>query len=75
MNFKKLLILFLFGIISLYASPLAVLADDLGVSPPYIRNAGLAPGSHYEQTIYLTRSDAEEDLEVQIEFGVPGASN
>lgn len=75
MNFKKLLIVTIFAIISIYTYPFVALADDLGVSPPYIRNAGLAPGSHYEQTIFLTRSDAEEDLEVQIEFGVPGASN
>jgi len=75
MNFKKLLIIFIFGILSIYIFPFVALADDLGISPPYIRNAGLAPGSHYEQTIFLTRSDAEEDLEVKIEFGVPGANS
>ncbi len=74
MNFKKLLILFVFGILSMYSFP-KIASADLGISPPYIRNAGLAPGSHFEQTLYIIRSDADEDLEVKVEFGVPGADS
>jgi len=74
MKFKKLLTIFVFGILSIYILPSIALAD-LGISPPYIKNAGLAPGSHYEQTIYIVRSDPDEDLEAKIEFAVPGADS
>lgn len=74
MKLKKLILLFIFGILAIYSFP-KIASADLGVSPPYIRNAGLAPGSHYEQTIYIIRSDADEDLEAKVEFGVPGADS
>ncbi len=74
MNLKKLLILFLLGIMSFYSSP-KIASADLGISPPYIRNAGLAPGSHFEQTIFIVRTDADDDVEAKVEFSVPGADS
>ncbi len=38
-----------------------------GISPPYVRNGHLIPGSHYDQRIFLLRSSAEEDLQAEIE--------
>jgi hypothetical protein len=74
MKLKKLLVLFLLGIMSFYSCP-KIASADLGISPPYIRNAGLAPGSHFEQTIFIVRTDAEEDVEAKVEFSVPGADS
>ncbi len=42
-----------------------------GISPPYVKNDYLIPGSSYEQTISLLRSDAEEDLQANIEIDAP----
>ncbi len=42
-----------------------------GISPPFIVNKQLFPGSHYEQKINLLRSSAEEDLEVEIKINAP----
>jgi len=74
MKIKNFILLFIFGILAIYSFP-KIASADLGISPPYIRNPGLAPGSHYEQTIYIIRSNAEEDLEAKVEFGVPGADS
>ena len=34
----------------------------IGISPPFIRNDRLAPGSHFEKTIYIIRGDPSEDV-------------
>ena len=74
MTLKKLFFIFVVGLF--VSSSLAHNASaDLGISPPYVRNPGLAPGSRMEQTIFIVRSVAEEDLEAKIEFHVPGASS
>ncbi len=72
MTLKKLLFIFIAG--AMITSTLPQLASaDLGISPPYVRNPGLAPGSRMEQTIFITRSNPEEALQATIEFNVPGA--
>lgn len=42
-----------------------------GISPPRVWNERLAPGSHYEQVITLTRSDPDNPVEIVIEVDAP----
>jgi len=42
-----------------------------GISPPYVINNKLIPGSHYEQRIGLSRSDPDEDLQVKVTMDLP----
>ena len=42
-----------------------------GISPPYVKNNQLFPGSSYTQEIILLRSDAEEDLQADISVNAP----
>jgi len=42
-----------------------------GISPPYVINNKLMPGSHYEQRIGLSRSDPDEDLQTTVTIDAP----
>lgn len=42
-----------------------------GISPPYLKNQQLVPGSRFEQQITLLRSSAEEDLKATIKVNAP----
>lgn len=42
-----------------------------GISPPYVINDRLVPGTVYEQKISMSRSDVQEDLKVQITVDAP----
>lgn len=42
-----------------------------GISPPYLKNQQLAPGSKYVQEIMLLRSEAEEDLRATVKINAP----
>ncbi|MEI7498620.1 MAG: hypothetical protein WCK11_05080 [Candidatus Falkowbacteria bacterium] len=42
-----------------------------GISPPYLKNQQLVPGSKYEQQITLLRSSAEEDLKANLKVNAP----
>lgn len=43
-----------------------------GITPPYVKTLKpIFPGSHYEQTITLLRSSADEDLEAIIKINAP----
>lgn len=42
-----------------------------GISPPYVKNQQLVPGSKYEQQIVLLRSSAEDDLKATIKVNAP----
>ncbi|HAM89016.1 MAG: hypothetical protein US83_C0002G0116 [Candidatus Falkowbacteria bacterium GW2011_GWC2_38_22] len=43
-----------------------------GISPPYVKTIKpIFPGSHYEQTITLLRSSADEDLEAIVKVNAP----
>lgn len=44
-----------------------------GISPPYVINENLTPGSHYEAKIVLVRGDPEEDWQTNISFNIPKA--
>ncbi len=42
-----------------------------GISPPFIKNQQLVPGSKYDQTITLLRSSADEDLRAEVKVNAP----
>jgi len=42
-----------------------------GVSPPFVLNDYLSPGSHFEQKIVLSRDKPEQDLRVEITIDAP----
>lgn len=43
-----------------------------GITPPYVRNETLRPGSDFSQEIIIVRSDPEEDLNAEISINTPG---
>lgn len=45
-----------------------------GITPPYIRNQTLTPGSEYTKRITLVRGDPIEDLKAEITMNIPGAT-
>lgn len=42
-----------------------------GVSPPFVLNDHLSPGSHFEQKIVLSRDNPEQDLRVELTINAP----
>jgi len=42
-----------------------------GVSPPWVKNHVLLPGSRFEQTIILSRGEPEESLKAKVTIDVP----
>ncbi len=45
-----------------------------GISPPYVKNTHLIPGSVYEQEISLLRSSAESDMQAIVSIDAPEIS-
>lgn len=43
----------------------------LGISPPLVKNHHLLRGSHFEQTVHLSRGDPRETLLAQVEIDAP----
>ncbi len=43
-----------------------------GITPPYVRNEALRPGSEYTQEIIIVRSDPVEDLDAELTLNTPG---
>ncbi len=43
-----------------------------GITPPYVRNDALRPGSEYTQEIIIVRSDPTEDLNAELTLNLPG---
>jgi len=43
-----------------------------GITPPYVRNSVLRPGSEFTQEIIIVRSDPVEDLNAEVTINVPG---
>lgn len=50
---------------------LPLLSSAFGVSPPWINQSNLVPGSHFEKEIFLVRANAEEPLNIEAQFDVP----
>jgi hypothetical protein len=73
MDFKKLLMILIFsGGVLVWRN---VNSSGFGISPPYLKNDHLVPGSHFEQTITLTRSEPKEPLKITIEIEAPEIEN
>lgn len=69
-KFLKRVLPFLFFIwLLLGAAPNAL--AGFGISPPYLKNQQLAPGSKYVQNIMLLRSEAEEELKATVKINAP----
>ncbi|KKW37037.1 MAG: hypothetical protein UY81_C0006G0011 [Candidatus Giovannonibacteria bacterium GW2011_GWA2_53_7] len=43
-----------------------------GITPPYVHNNTLRPGSEYTQEIIIVRSDPVEDLDTEVTLNLPG---
>lgn len=43
-----------------------------GITPPYVRNETLRPGSEFTQEIIIVRSDPLEDLSAELTYNTPG---
>lgn len=46
---------------------------SFGITPPYVINDSLEPGSVHEQRIFIVRRDASKELQADITWNVPGA--
>jgi hypothetical protein len=68
--YSRFIILFFISIIVLIGAPKSVSAG-FGISPPYLKNQQLVPGSKYVQQITLLRSDAAEDLKATVKVNAP----
>src|SRR3990167_4139586 len=66
MGMKKL-IPFIIFILPFLFSPHKVLASSFGISPVEILVEDLKPGTHIEKTIFASRSDPWEEIDVVIE--------
>ncbi len=66
---RKKILIFLLFLMGLGWSEEA--SAGFGISPPYLKNNFLIPGSSYEQTINLLRSSAEDELTANIEVDAP----
>ena len=66
---KKLLVIILTLLIGFGWASTAF--AGFGISPPYVKNNHIIPGSSYSQEINLLRSSAEEDLQANIEIDAP----
>lgn len=73
MNWKKIKINILLIIIILNCFVWAQSAQaGFGISPPYVKTIKpIFPGSHFEQSITLLRSSAEEEMEAIIKINAP----
>jgi len=43
-----------------------IVLAGFGISPPFVKNFHLSPGSHYEQEIVFSRADAKGDSKVEV---------
>lgn len=62
---KNLILIFIISLIGLFIGAGSVLAS-FGISPPFIKNNYLTPGSRIEETIYLVRGEPTEEIRAQI---------
>lgn len=70
-SFFRLFFNLILGGLFLSLGTSSVLAAGFGVSPPNLANEHLLPGSHYEQIIYLVRSEPTETLLTTIKINAP----
>jgi len=58
-------------LISVFLFNVRIVSAGFGISPPYVQNEHLLPGSHYEQRISLSKSDVNGSLMAQIIVDAP----
>jgi len=66
---------FLVGLCLVFLMSAQIAEAGFGISPPYVQNDSLVRNSYYEQSIWLGRSEADEEVRVEIEKSVPGAND
>ncbi|MCX6764527.1 MAG: hypothetical protein NTU58_02355 [Candidatus Nealsonbacteria bacterium] len=67
---KYIIPILIVSLIGIFGGTCQVLAG-FGVSPPFINNNHLRPGSNFEETIYLVRGQPTEDLIAEINIDAP----
>jgi hypothetical protein len=70
---KKLIgtLLLVFLSLLLFVGQATPALAGFGISPPYVNNQQLTPGSKYVQQITLLRSSAEEELKAELKVNAP----
>lgn len=64
-------ILFVVGSMLLYGAFANTAFAGFGITPPYVHNDTLRPGSEYTQEIIIVRSDPVEDLNAELALNLP----
>lgn len=67
--------LFLLLVSAFFLSSAAPVLAGFGITPPYVRNDRLTPGTVFEQKITLVRSDPIDDLKATITMNLPGVES
>jgi len=67
-GYKKIIAIF---VLLLVLGQAKIALAGFGISPPYIKNTQLTPGSKYEQEITLLRSSAEDELTAEVKVNAP----
>lgn len=60
------------GALLLWLLQTNVALAGFGITPPYVRNETLRPGSDFSQEIIIVRSDPDEDLNAELTLNTPG---
>ena len=63
---------FAIGVLLFWGSFANIAFAGFGITPPYVRNDTLRPGSEYTQEIIIVRSDPVEDLNAELTMNLPG---
>ncbi len=72
LRLKKIITLFVFVFVLGCAQQVSA---GFGISPPYIKNSQLTPGSKYEQQIMLLRSSADDELKAEVKINAPAMAS
>jgi hypothetical protein len=65
-------ILFVISALSFFGAFANTAFAGFGITPPYVHNETLRPGSEYTQEIIIVRSDPVEDLNAELTLNLPG---
>lgn len=65
-------IFFVAGALLFWLTQVTPALAGFGITPPYVRNETLRPGSDFSQEIIIVRSDPEEDLNAELTINTPG---
>jgi hypothetical protein len=73
--FQFLLLFFIVSVVLFGNSFLAEAGSGFGVTPAYIKNDYLVPGSHLEGTVYLVRGSPDTEMKVEVTIDAPEIEN